>query len=332
VARPHAKLRNSCAYFSEVALKTSRTSETPSDPPGRTSYRNGQKTSWDTNSAVSLEDGKYGRRAVLASEWSDQLIGYFASNDVAELELNQAKGWKGQDLSFLDKLPGLKSFEIFDFNIRDIQPIHHLHKLRRLGVTTYCSTRIDFTAFPELESCGLEWRPKAASLFECVTLKGLFVNRYSGKDADPFGKLVNLESLAILNAPVANLHGLSTLTKLRSLRLANLKRLASLAGIEGLVNLEELEIHTCRAIGSIKEIGSLLRLKKLLLNNDGDIESLTPLEKLNGLEWITFYESTNIVDGNLGLLARQKHLSRIAFRNRRHYSHKSEQLRELITR
>ena len=82
----------------------------------------------------------------------------------------------------MDKLPGLKSFEIFDFNIRDIQPIHHLHKLRRLGVTTYCSTRIDFTVFPELENCGLEWRPKAISLFECVTLKGLFVNRYSGKD------------------------------------------------------------------------------------------------------------------------------------------------------
>jgi len=228
------------------------------------------------NDAVTLEDGMYGPRAVLNAGWSDQLIGYLSDNEVVELELNQAKGWEGRDLSFLAKLPGLKSFEIFDFNISDIQPIHHLHSLRRLGVTTYCSTRIDFIAFPELESCGLEWRSEAASLFECVTLKELFVNRYSGKDADPFGKLVNLESLAILNAPVENLHGLSTLTKLRSLRLANLKRLASLAGIEVLVDLEELEIHTCRAVGSIKEIGSLLRLKKLNLNNDGEIESLKP--------------------------------------------------------
>ncbi len=273
---------------------------------------------------VTLEVGKYGPRAVLNADWSDQLLGFFAENEVVELELNQAKGWKGQQLSFLTNLPGLKSFEIFDFTIRDIRPIHHLHNLRRLGVTTYCSTRIDFTAFPELASCGLEWRSQATSLFECLTLKELFVNRYSGKDAEPFGKLVNLESLAILNAPMGNLHGLSTLTKLRSLRLANLKRLASLAGIERLVNLEELEIHACRAIGSITEIGSLSRLKKLNLNNDGEIESLKPLEKLNELELVAFYESTNIVDGDLSPLLRQKNLSRVSFQNRRHYSHKRE--------
>jgi hypothetical protein len=276
------------------------------------------------NDAVTLEDGKYGSRAVLNANWSDQLIGYLSENEVVELELNQAKGWKGHDLSFLSKLPVLKSFEIFDFNISDIQPIHHLHNLRRLGVTTYCSTQIDFTAFPELVSCGLEWRSKAASLFECVTLKELFVNRYRGKDAEPFGKLVNLESLAILNAPVENLHGLSALTKLRSLRLANLKRLASLAGVERLVNLEELNIHTCRAIGSIKEVGSLSRLKKLNLNNDGDIESFKPLETLNGLELVVFYESTNITDGDLSPLLHQRNLSRVSFQNRRHYSHRRE--------
>jgi hypothetical protein len=74
------------------------------------------------------------------------------------------------------------------------------------------------------------------------------------------------------------------LNKLRYLRLANLKRLTSLAGIETLASLEELEIHTCRRINSIEEIGSLQRLRKLYLNNNGDIKSLKPLEKLTGLE------------------------------------------------
>jgi hypothetical protein len=228
-------------------------------------------------------------------------------------------------LSFLAALPGLKSFEIFDFKIRNIEPIHRLHNVRSLGVTTYCSTGIDFSAFPELVSCGLEWRPKAASLFECVTLKELFVNRYSGKDTAPFAKLVNLESLGVLNAPTQSLHGLRALTKLRSLRLANLKRLVSLAGIEELLNLEELEIHTCRGIRSVKQVGTLLRLKKLHLNNDGDIESLKPLERLNGLESVVFYESTNVVDGDLSPLLRQKNLSRVSFQNRRHYSHRREE-------
>jgi hypothetical protein len=35
-----------------------------------------------------------------------------------------------------------------------------------------------------------------------------------------------------------------------------------------------------------------------------------------------FYESTNIVDGDLSPLTRQKNLSSVSFQDRRHYSHK----------
>src|SRR5207253_3095243 len=113
---------------------------------------------------------------------------------------------------------------------------------------------------------------------------------------------------------------------------ANLKRLASLAGIEELANLEDLEIHTCRAIRSIKEIGSLRRLKGLALNNDGDIESLKPLNNLSGLESVLFYESTNILDGDLSPVLRQKALARVSFQNRRHYSHRREDFGDAYTR
>jgi len=170
----------------------------------------------------------------------------------------------------------------------------------------------------------LEWRPKAASLFDCRTLKNLFVNRYKGKDVAAFARLANLESLAIMNAPVENLHGFGALKRLRSLRLGGLRRLTSLAGIEGLANLEQLTIDTCRAITSIAEVEHLARLKKLHLNNDGNIASLKPLEKLTALESVLFYESTNITDGDLSPLMRLKHLVRVSFQNRRHYSHKRE--------
>jgi Leucine-rich repeat (LRR) protein len=274
--------------------------------------------------AVILEDGTYGVRAVLRSAWSNELIEYFARNQVVELELNVAKGWRGQDLSFLAALPNLKSLDVLSLGIRDISPIHCLHKLKWLGITTYCKTKIEFSAFPELESCGLVWRPGAKSLFQCATLKRLSINRYKGKDTDSFESLPDLASLSILNAPVRNLHGLRNLIKLEKLRLAGLRRLTSLAGIEGLKNLEELNINTCRAIGSIQEVGSLLRLKKLHLTNDGDIESLNPLENLAQLEWVTFAESTNILEGDLSVLFRLRNLSRVSFQNRRHYSHRRE--------
>jgi Leucine-rich repeat (LRR) protein len=274
---------------------------------------------------IQLENGEYGRRAVITSAWSPKMVDFLRANQVLDLELNDGRGWQGGDLSFLEGLTQLQSFKIIDFKISSVEPVHFLRELRALEVMTYCKSEIRFSAFPRLEDCALEWRSKAASIFACATLRKLFVNRYNGKDVAPFAKLVNLESLAILNAPVENLHGLSSLKRLRSLRLGGLKRLTSLAGVEGLASLEELEIHTCCAIGSIKEVGSLSRLRKLHLNNDGDIESLKPLEKLSGLESVLFYESTNILDGDLSPLLRQEHLARVSFQNRRHYSNRREE-------
>jgi hypothetical protein len=247
------------------------------------------------------------------------------ANNVVELELNYAKGWRGNDLSFLKELPQLRAFKIIDWGISSVQPIHFLHELRMLELMTYCKTAIQFSEFPHLEDCCLEWRSKSESVFSCTTLKKLFLNRYKRKNVDAFSTLVNLESLAILNAPVENLLGLKPLKRLRYLKLVNLRRLTSLAGIEGLVALEELNIDTCRAIGSIDEVGTLSGLKKLHLSNDGEIESLKPLEKLTSLEWATFVESTNIEDGDISPLMRhQKNLSRVSFQNRRHYSHRRE--------
>lgn len=274
---------------------------------------------------IKLESGEFGPRAVVVADWSDDMTKFLVDSQIAELELNQGKGWTGSDLKFLVELPQLRSLKILDFKISSVEPIHFLHELRTLDVMTYCKTEIRFLAFPRLENCGLEWRPKATSLFDCMTLKELFVNRYDGKNTDSFSKLVNLESLAILNAQINDLYGLSALMKLRHLRLANLKRLASLVGIERLTSLEELEVHTCRRIRSIAEIGYLPRLRKLHLSNDGDIDSLKPLAKLAQLESILFYESTNIVDGDLSHLLNQKNLASVSFQNRSHYSHRREQ-------
>jgi len=274
---------------------------------------------------MKLEDGEYGRRAVITSAWKPEMSRDLLAKGVAELELNYAKGWRGSDLWFLKELPQLRAFKIIDWEISSVQPIHILHELRALDVMTNCKTPIQFSEFPHLEDCGLEWRSKSESLFSCTTLENLFVNRYKGKDADSFSNLVNLESLAILNAPVGNLRGLRPLKRLRRLRLGNLRRLTSLEGVEALTALEELNIDTCRRVGSINEIGALPGLRKLYLSNCGEIESLAPLKNLRGLESVGFPESTNILDGDLSPLLRQKNLSRIAFQNRRHYSHRREE-------
>lgn len=103
-------------------------------------------------------------------------------------------------------------------------------------------------------------------------------------------------------------------------RLYNLKKLRSLSGIENLVGLEELEVNGCTSVVSIKEIGNLVNLKKLQLCDDGNIDSLTPLEGLNKLQTVLFYGSTNIIDGDLSPLVRLDNLMKVEFQDRKHYS------------
>ena len=273
---------------------------------------------------VSIQAGDYGLGAVITAPWRSEMLDYLAANSVCALELNTAKGWQRDDLSYLRDLVQLKSFTIIGLAIDSVEPIHFLINLRQLTVSTYCKTQIGFESFPQLEECALEWRAGSESLFDCVTLKKLFVNRYPGNFSEPFGRLVNLRSLAMLNSPIAELRGLGRLHKLRVLRLANLQALNSLAGIEGLTQLEELRIQTCRKIGAIAELVALQSLNYLQLDNIDSIDSLKPLEGLCGLRSVVFTESTNIRDGDLTPLARNTTLERIAFQNRRHYSHRRE--------
>jgi hypothetical protein len=273
---------------------------------------------------LELTHGTYGVHATIQSAWNSRMLAYMKSRNVVELELNSAKGWSGNDLEFLCHLPELQMFEILDLGFRNVDPIHFLHELRRLEVSTYCRTEIRFPEFPMLEVCTLEWRPKAKSLFECVTLKDLFVNRYHGTDSSPFGNLTELNRLGILNSPLRDLHGFEPLRKLQHLRLNRMSRLASLSGIDKLVNLEHLDISGCRKIRSIEELRRCARLKRLFLNQNNEIESLRPLEELQSLEAVSFVGTTKIIDGDLAPLKGLANLKGIVFMNRRHYSHKCE--------
>ena len=272
---------------------------------------------------IEIQNGKYGRRLVVTSSWHHEFIELTKKKEIKELYLYTELGPEA-NLSFLTNMPPLEAFAIIDFTINDISHIHELYFLRSLGVTTYCKTAIDFTQFPLLEDCSLEWRAKAKSLFCCKTLKRIFLNRYSGKETSKFSELTELESLYIANAPIQDLNGLTALKKLTFLGLYNLRKLESLAGIEGLRNLQALEVNGCRSLTSIEAVKNLRHLRKLELCNDGDIPSLKPLAHLTKLNSFFFYESTNILDGDLSPLTKLPHLSKISFQNRRHYSHKRE--------
>jgi internalin A len=274
-----------------------------------------------------LERGAFGTRAVLTSDWDAETERSLLKQPIAEIELNSGKGWQGKSLEFLANFPELLALSIIGGIAEHIEPIHRLHNLRLLRVLAYCKNEIRFYEFPHLIDCGLQWRPKAMSVFDAFGLRVLFVSGFNGTDTRQFGRLTRLESLSILGAPISSLEGLAPLLELRSLRLGDLRKLLSLSGIENLVRLEKLEISTCRKIRLIDEISSLAKLRELYLGNMGDNQSLKPLAQLSQLHRVTFVESTNILDGDLSPLIGLPRLEVVSFQNRRHYSHRREAFR-----
>jgi len=64
------------------------------------------------NKNIDVEKGKYGLRAVIKSAWSKEYFQILLNNNIVELELNDGKGWRGENLNFLQFLPNLQSFTI----------------------------------------------------------------------------------------------------------------------------------------------------------------------------------------------------------------------------
>jgi len=279
---------------------------------------------------VIIEQGEFGPKAVLRGPWRAELARYLREAGVRELELNQAKGWQGDDLDFLRLFPDLMGLTIMDHVIGSDSAIHQLHQLRKLKLSTYCKTPVDFAAFPLLTDCALEWRAGSESLFDCANLKRLFINRLSKRAFDGIARLDNLEWLTLLGGPMRDLTGIEGLKQLNFLRLGDLRSLQVIDPIEGLANLEGLMIQVCRRITDISAVGALTNLRRLDLNDCGNIQSLKPLASCHRLEWVGFYGSTRITDGDLSPLLGLECLRDTSFQDRRHYSHRREQIRVLL--
>jgi len=278
---------------------------------------------------IEFKEGEWGTKAVIRSEWQDSFVNILLGKRTMELELNDGKGWFGTNIDFLRYLPQLKSLDILRLPLDSIEPIHYLNELVELGLTTYSDTPVNFGSFPKLEHCGFEWIKGSDSLFDCKSLKTLGLNNYKKKNSEPFSKLVNLKKLTLLNSGIESLAGIAKLSGLTYLSIANLGNLASLDGIQNLGSLEVLEIQRCKNINRISEIFELNKLERLLILDSGDIDSIHGIENLVNLEEFIFYESTNIIDGDISPVLELKKLKSISFQNRRHYTHKREDFGKL---
>jgi internalin A len=239
-------------------------------------------------------------RAVGVGEWSSVDSQALVDAGGEKLELNRAKGFRGTSVDFLAELPQLRELKLIDLKIEDVAGVNALPNLRRLTLSTYARTPIDFSNFALLEKCFFEWIRGSDSLFECRTLRDLYINRFPAESLEPLHRLNELHCLRLGNgAKASSVAGVERLAELRELGLYRMPKVADWKPLSRATELEVLEVETCKRLEAIDFLRPMRRLRELSLVNCGPIDSLAPLADAEALERFFFYESTNVRDGDL---------------------------------
>ncbi len=275
-------------------------------------------------------DSGIGYKMVLEGAWRPQYKKAILKQNVTGLRLSHSNGWKETNILFIVDLVTLRDLEIYSWDITDASPIESLPKLEKISLECNYRKPINFATFQHLQYCFLRWRPKADSLFSLSSLKALNIVNYPYEDLIPLKNLTQLTKLQLTSNKLKGLNGVKNLELLTSLDLYKCTKLESLKGIQDTRQLTKLEVESCTKIEDLEPLSTLIKLTKASLNNCGKLQSLLPLKSCTNLTELFFIESTNIEDGNINIFKDLPILKTMWFANRRHYSHKRENVQEAI--
>lgn len=276
-------------------------------------------------------ENNMGRCLVLTAPWEEGFKSVIEQENISVLRLSQSAGWKGDNISFLSELSGLRGVEVYAWGIKDLTPLQSVVGLEYLGLQCEFTKAPDFSIFENLKICKLVWRPKAKTVFSCSGLSLLNIVNYPSEDLNDIKHMQALERLQLTSRKLVSLSGIENLTSLSVLDLADCSKLENLAGVDQCQQLATVELEGCKKINDVSLLGELKGIKNVVLTDCGKIRTLQPLSSCQSLENLTFAGDTNIEDGALELLLDLPQLKKMWFVDKSHYSHKRDQVAELLS-
>lgn len=234
---------------------------------------------------------------------------------------------KKKDISFLDDLKDYLEGLLIDADGYRYDVINKLHNLKIIGAEDNGKDVIDFSNFPNLEECReFYFNKRQINIDSCKKLKSLRALKYKSKSGDlselPF--IPSLEVLKLLYVNAISLKGIERFSYVKAISLYRAHKLESLDDLVSLSDvLEEIELEGKTKIFDYHALGKLRVVKRLFLNNVGDIKDLSFLETMPSLKHFAFMDS-NVVDGDLSYC--KKVNGWVAFTNKKHYSMTFEEL------
>jgi hypothetical protein len=247
---------------------------------------------------------------VLEGGWRDEYAKAIESHGLAVLSIMV----RGDDLSFLERVPGLRGLVLNAGEVRSLAAVESLRGLETLTLNTPSKPRmeLDFGAFPALRTLRMYWNPGFESVFAAASLESLFVFGPPDPDLRRFGALRGLRRLELSQGrTLASTAGVGA-----GVRFLGLYQQAALTDLADLPALVVLAIEGSKKLGELVTVPTLRRLK---VANCGDIASLAPLRGLDELEEFLAWESTRVLDGDLSVLLELPKLRVLGMRDRREY-------------
>lgn len=258
----------------------------------------------------------------------DDCISYLYEHDLKKISINPYQGYELNDLEFLSRLEDhIQGISVLE-NIYDYGPVNRLHKLKSLGIIDNKRDKVDLSNFPELENLACDYSKRLLSLESCEQLQDLTLTGFKSPDKT-LKELPQLSSLATLSLFVSNITSFVGIGKFPSLKELSIYRLPRLEDISALTDvsstLTRIEFDMCKRIGNYDILANLKSLERLIISNSAEIPSLSFIKRMPKLDFLSFV-GTNVLDGDLSPTIG---LSYVGFLNKRHYSHKFEELSAL---
>jgi hypothetical protein len=260
--------------------------------------------------------------AVLTGEWDPEIADLVHDGRVDGVVLNVARGFRADAFSFLEGLP-LKRLRLLSPFVDDVSELRAIAStVELLDVMVSPKARLDVAAFPRLTHLVMRyWAGVRDSISKRPELQYLGLANYPERDLGPVSDL-DLRVLQLKGRPrLESLRGLGSLRHLRKLQIVGAAKLVDIAPLAQMgSSLTELDLESCRNLGTFDSIRHLPLLTKLNLGDCGNVASLQPLAELTSLELLYLYESTNVRDGDLSQLLGLRGMRDLRIMNRRHYS------------
>lgn len=235
------------------------------------------------------------------------------------------------DVAVARRFPSIRYLEVSSEHPVDPRPLECLANLRGL-VVDRPSKGIDFSCFPELEAYIGGWHVDNTNLRQ-ESLSDLTLTAFNPRDHDlgVLRDLRGLVNLTLTRTTIQSLAGVEGLEDLRRLDIAYAPRLSALSALQlSSCGIRELGVSNAKSIEDYAPIASLAFLRRLSLTACAPMSSLDWVSPLERLSFLSFVD-TNVDSGDLAPLLSLKSLRYVGTLDKRHYSHKSEDINTLLS-